>query len=88
VWNPKTVPCNYLQSYENTMDEVHVAFVRRPGGLHAKIFDLPIITAAETDWGMMRNGTRKTGKARAIAHGQAAKARMPAPVEMVPTLGF
>jgi hypothetical protein len=64
----ETVPCNYLQSYENALDEVHVAFVHRPGGSHAKIFDLPIITAAETDWGMIRNGTRKTGKARVTLH--------------------
>jgi 5,5'-dehydrodivanillate O-demethylase len=68
VWNPETVPCNYLQSYENTMDEVHVAFVHRPGGSHAKIFDLPIITAEETEWGMIRYGTRKTGKVRVTLH--------------------
>jgi hypothetical protein len=85
VWNPETVPCNYLQSYENTLDEVHVAMVHRPGGSHAKIFDLPIITAAQTDWGMIRDGTCQTGKVRVIAHG---KAWMPALAEMVATLGF
>ena len=26
VWNAEHVPCNYLQSFENSMDEVHVAF--------------------------------------------------------------
>ena len=84
----ETVPCNYLQSYENALDEVHVAFVHRPGGSHAKIFDLPITTAAQMDWGMIRNDTCKTGKVRVIAHGRAAKAWMPALAEVVATLGF
>ena len=58
-WNVETVPCNWLQCYENTADEVHVAFVHRPGGSHAKLAaDLPVISAEETDWGMLRFGTR------------------------------
>lgn len=69
VWNVETVPCNYLQCYENTADEVHVAFVHRPGGSHAKLAaDLPIITAEETDWGMLRFGTRKDGQVRHTLH--------------------
>src|SRR5436190_175531 len=64
-WNVETVPCNWLQCYENTADEVHVAFVHRPGGSHAKLSaDLPIITAHETDWGMLRFGTRPAGQVR------------------------
>src|SRR5438046_1915462 len=63
VWNVERVPCNYLQSFENSMDEVHVAFTHQPGGSHAKLAaDLPVITAEETDWGMLRFGTRKSGK--------------------------
>ncbi|MGE3247820.1 MAG: Rieske 2Fe-2S domain-containing protein, partial [Beijerinckiaceae bacterium] len=63
------VPCNYLQCFENSMDEVHVAFTHAPGGSHAKIAqDLPIITAEETDWGMMRYGTRKDGQVRHTLH--------------------
>ena len=63
------VPCNYLQCFENSMDEVHVAFTHAPGGSHAKIaVDLPIITADETDWGMMRYGKRKTGDIRHTIH--------------------
>ena len=51
------------------MDEVHVAFTHAPGGSHAQIAaDLPIITAEETDWGMMRYGTRKTGDVRHTIH--------------------
>src|SRR5262245_37773880 len=51
------------------MDEVHVAFTHQPGGSHAKLSgDLPIITAEETDWGMLRFGTRKTGKVRQTLH--------------------
>ncbi|MBV9017987.1 MAG: hypothetical protein JO058_20240, partial [Alphaproteobacteria bacterium] len=33
-------------------------FVHRTGGSHAGIYDLPEIGAEETDWGMLRTGTR------------------------------
>ena len=52
------VPCNWLQCFENSMDEVHVAFVHRIGGSHSGIYDLPEIGAEETPWGMLRTGTR------------------------------
>jgi 5,5'-dehydrodivanillate O-demethylase oxygenase subunit len=69
VWNAEHVPCNYLQSFENSMDEVHVAFAHQPGGSHAEMsVDLPIITAEETDWGVLRFGTRRTGKVRQTLH--------------------
>ena len=59
VWNAEQVPCNYLQSFENSMDEVHVAFTHQAGGSHARLsVDLPVITAEETAWGMLRFGTR------------------------------
>jgi len=68
-WNVETVPCNWLQCYENTADEVHVAFVHRPGGSHAKLaVDLPVISAEETDWGMLRFGTRPGGQVRHTLH--------------------
>jgi 5,5'-dehydrodivanillate O-demethylase oxygenase subunit len=62
------VPCNYLQSFENSMDEVHVAFTHDPGGSHKAASELPIITAEETAWGMLRFGTRSTGKVRHTLH--------------------
>lgn len=69
VWNVERVPCNYLQSFENSMDEVHVAFTHAPGGSHAKLSrDLPIISAEEKDWGMLRFGKRKTGLTRHTLH--------------------
>jgi len=69
VWNAEHVPCNYLQSFENSMDEVHVAFTHQPGGSHANLaVDLPIISAEETEWGMLRFGTRKSGKVRQTLH--------------------
>lgn len=69
VWSTHTLPCNWLQCYENTADEVHVAFVHQPGGSHAKMSELPIITAQETDWGMLRFGTRRsTGQVRHTLH--------------------
>ena len=55
---PPVVPCNYLQCLENSMDEVHVAFVHKIGGSHSGIYDLPEIVAEETDWGMIRYGRR------------------------------
>jgi 5,5'-dehydrodivanillate O-demethylase oxygenase subunit len=69
VWTPYYVPCNYLQSYENSADEVHVAFVHRPGGSHAPLAEnLPEVSAEETDWGMMRYGRRAGGKVRNSLH--------------------
>jgi 5,5'-dehydrodivanillate O-demethylase len=63
------VPCNYLQSFENSMDEVHVAYTHSPGGSHALLaHDLPIITAEETPWGMMRYGKRNDGNVRHTLH--------------------
>jgi 5,5'-dehydrodivanillate O-demethylase len=69
AWPPARVPCNYLQSFENSMDEVHVAFTHAPGGSHAALAkDLPIITAEETPWGMLRFGTRADGMTRHTLH--------------------
>jgi 5,5'-dehydrodivanillate O-demethylase len=68
-WPAYQVPCNYLQCFENTMDEVHVAFVHAPGGSHARLsHDLPVISAEEKDWGMLRFGTRANGKVRHTLH--------------------
>ncbi|MGZ5834620.1 MAG: Rieske 2Fe-2S domain-containing protein [Xanthobacteraceae bacterium] len=69
VWPTYKVPCNYLQCFENSMDEVHVAFTHAPGGSHAKLaVDLPVITAEEKDWGILRFGTRANGKVRHTLH--------------------
>jgi 5,5'-dehydrodivanillate O-demethylase len=68
-WPAYQVPCNYLQCFENTMDEVHVAFVHAPGGSHARLSqDLPVISAEEKDWGMLRFGARANGKVRHTLH--------------------
>jgi len=68
AWKVEAVPCNYLQAFENSMDEVHVAFVHRDGGTHAAMQDLPKISAEETDWGMLRHGQRGGGGVRATLH--------------------
>jgi 5,5'-dehydrodivanillate O-demethylase len=69
TWPSYCVPCNYLQCFENSMDEVHVAFAHAPGGSHAKLsVDLPVITAEEKDWGILRFGTRANGKVRHTLH--------------------
>jgi membrane-associated PAP2 superfamily phosphatase len=44
------------------MDEVQVAFTHSPAGSHARLAEnLPIITAEETPWGMLRYGKRASG---------------------------
>lgn len=68
TWPLYHVPCNYLQCFENSMDEVHVAFVHAPGGSHAAMSDLPLISGEETDWGMLRYGKRSSGKVRSTLH--------------------
>jgi hypothetical protein len=51
------------------MDEVHVAYTHSPGGTHAVLAnELPIITAEETPWGMMRFGRRANGLVRHTLH--------------------
>jgi 5,5'-dehydrodivanillate O-demethylase len=68
-WPVYRVPCNYLQCFENSMDEVHVAFTHAPGGSHSKLaIDLPVISAEERDWGLLRFGQRATGKVRQTLH--------------------
>jgi 5,5'-dehydrodivanillate O-demethylase len=69
AWPVEHVPCNYLQAFENSMDEVHVAFTHSPGGSHAALAqDLPIITAEEKPWGMLRFGKRASGMTRETLH--------------------
>lgn len=65
---PAVIPCNYLQSFENSLDEVHVSFVHRRGGSHEGMYDLPEIGAEETAWGMLRTGKRKNGNLRISLH--------------------
>jgi 5,5'-dehydrodivanillate O-demethylase len=79
VWNLEYVPCNYLQCFENSMDEVHVAFVHQPGGSHSAISTLPEISAEETDWGMLRFGKRANGKVRVSLHYAPAVTRVVVP---------
>lgn len=68
-WPTQPVPCNYLQCFENSMDEVHVAYTHSPGGSHAALaIDLPIITGEETPWGLMRYGKRASGLVRHTLH--------------------
>jgi 5,5'-dehydrodivanillate O-demethylase len=80
VWSPYKVPCNYLQSFENSMDEVHVAFVHRAGGSHLPLaHNLPELSADETDWGMLRYGRRPGGQVRHTLHYMPAVTRVIVP---------
>lgn len=70
VENPPVnpVPCNYLQSYENSFDEVHVCFAHRTGGSHDGMYDIPQVSCEETDWGVIRYGKRDNGEKRVSLH--------------------
>jgi 5,5'-dehydrodivanillate O-demethylase oxygenase subunit len=58
-----TWPSNYFNNCENGPDEVHVCFVHRDSSL-AAISDVPVITAEESDWGLIQYGTRADGVVR------------------------
>jgi 5,5'-dehydrodivanillate O-demethylase len=81
---PPHIPCNYLQSFENSLDEVHVSFVHRAGGSHQGMYDLPEIGAEETAWGMLRTGRRNNGEVRVSLHYLPAVTRVIVP----PMAGF
>jgi len=58
--------CNYFNTLENGIDQAHVPFTHAKSnftkfGLN---WDIPQITAEETDYGIAMYGTRKDGKAR------------------------
>jgi 5,5'-dehydrodivanillate O-demethylase len=60
--------CSYFNSIENNMDEVHIAFVHRSSefttaGLNQSI---PEISGEETDYGMIRYGSRPNGAVRVL----------------------
>jgi 5,5'-dehydrodivanillate O-demethylase len=64
-------PCNWFQTYENQIDEVHVAFVHSPGGSHNALgrgIDLPDTSAEETPYGMVRHTSAKKGMVRATLY--------------------
>jgi 5,5'-dehydrodivanillate O-demethylase len=66
---PYTRACNYFQNLENAIDEVHVAFVHRESGFSdfGLNFDIPVIEAEETPWGLAQYGTRANG-VRRVSH--------------------
>ena len=57
--------CNYYNQLESNMDELHVAFVHRESvfsdvGLNV---DIPEVSGEETDYGVVKYGKRKIGRA-------------------------
>lgn len=65
------LPCNWFQTYENHIDEVHVAFVHSYGGSHSKLgrgLQLPAINAYETPYGMVRETKSGEGNLRATLY--------------------
>ena len=62
-------PCNYFNQLDSNMDEAHVAFVHRSSeftstGLNR---DIPAISGQETDYGVVKYGTRSDGVVR-VSH--------------------
>jgi 5,5'-dehydrodivanillate O-demethylase len=58
--------CSYFNSIENNMDEVHIAFVHRDSAFTETGLNrfLPEITGEETDYGIIRFGSRPNGVKR------------------------
>jgi 5,5'-dehydrodivanillate O-demethylase len=63
----EVVPINYFQSWENTWDEVHVAWTHRAGGMHA-IPDLSQETFEETDYGVLKRSQKSDGLRRVAVY--------------------
>ena len=60
--------CSYFNSIENNMDEVHIAFVHRSSSFtRTGITEfLPEISGEETDYGIIRFGSRPNGAVRVV----------------------
>ena len=58
--------CNYFNSLDNGIDEVHVAFTHAKSGFTSYGLNqrLPEITAEETEYGLVQYGTRSDGVVR------------------------
>ena len=61
------VPINYFQSWENTWDEVHVAWTHRGGGMHAAP-NLAAETFEETDYGALKRSQKSDGLRRVAVY--------------------
>lgn len=61
--------CSWFNSVENNMDEVHIAFVHRASSFTESGLNrfLPEISGQETDYGIIRHGSRPNGVTR-VAH--------------------
>jgi 5,5'-dehydrodivanillate O-demethylase len=63
LWNAKwDLPHNFFQRMENDLDEAHVHFVHKTSAdLAAELAVMPDFDAKETDYGILRIGTRQRG---------------------------
>jgi 5,5'-dehydrodivanillate O-demethylase len=65
------IPCNWFQTYENHIDEVHIAFVHSYGGSHQALgreLKLPQLSVEETPFGMVRETSSGGGPKRATLY--------------------
>jgi 5,5'-dehydrodivanillate O-demethylase len=58
--------CNYFNNIDNSVDEAHVAFAHRDSAFteHGLNWDIPRMSAEETEYGMVGYGTRGEGTVR------------------------
>jgi 5,5'-dehydrodivanillate O-demethylase len=57
-YNAHPVPCNFFQRVENDLDELHLHFVHRVSTDEIGMNEIPRISVEETDYGILRTGTR------------------------------
>lgn len=62
-WAAYRRPCNFFQNVENAVDEAHVNFTHHDT-YDVLNFDIPVISAVETDYGMIQYAKRNNGITR------------------------
>jgi 5,5'-dehydrodivanillate O-demethylase len=66
VTHTNSWPFNYFQHLENAMDEVHIGFLHAVSPYQGTInVEVPLISAEETEFGMVQYGARSQGVKRA-----------------------
>lgn len=70
--------CSYFQSWENDWDDGHLSWTHRTGGIHVG-YDMSSITFKETDYGIVKQGTKLDGDHRTVVLFQPAMIRLIVP---------
>ncbi|HWK60255.1 MAG TPA: Rieske 2Fe-2S domain-containing protein [Eoetvoesiella sp.] len=70
--------CSYFQSWENDWDDCHLSWTHRRGGIHVG-YDMSSIKFEETDYGIVKRGTKLDGDQRTVVLFQPATVRLLVP---------